>query len=399
LIVAREVREATATSKWELEAMGSSTAISPASGPVVVTGASGFIGSWTVLDLLEQGYHVRACVRDVSRVNKVAHLTALGQLGLRGIVELAEGDLGRPGSYDDAFHGCVAVFHIGAAVGYNRETPRQVFDGCFTDVQHVLNSARKAGTIRRFVFTSSFAAVIHPRPAGYVFTEKDWCDDNRESDVKWNTGSIDTIRDVAYAMAKAKTEKMLYAAAARDGSFDAAAILPVHVIGPLITSNHDQGKSWQQGIKRMLEGHETVIPRPGNRMLWNIVDVRDVARAHRLAAERSTVINGSRYILAASDRSGELFTWQLQEKLAELFPGVRGISGEAMQDGRPAASTYDSPRAYSLLARQELGLQTHSVDETIRATADSYFRLGLLPGSEFRNDQIAESEGPAPAVS
>ena len=55
-------------------------------------------------------------------------------------------------------------------------------------------------------------------------------------------------------------------------------------------------------------------------MLWNIVDVRDVARAHRLAAESTAAVNGSRYILAASDRSGELFTWQLQDRLRELFP-------------------------------------------------------------------------------
>ena len=44
----------------------------------------------------------------------------------------------------------------------------------------------------------------------------------------------------------------------------------------------------------------------------------------------------------------------------------------------PARRTYDSPRAYCLLARHELGLDTHTVDDTIRATGDSYARLGLL---------------------
>ena len=42
-------------------------------------------------------------------------------------------------------------------------------------------------------------------------------------------------------MAKANTERMIYQAAEQDGSFDAMAILPVHVIGPLLTPNHDQG--------------------------------------------------------------------------------------------------------------------------------------------------------------
>ena len=55
----------------------------------------------------------------------------------------------------------------------------------------------------------------------------------------------------------------------------------------------------------------------------NIADVRDTARAHRLAAESTTATNGSRYILSARDRGGELFTWELQQRLHELFPGCR----------------------------------------------------------------------------
>ena len=234
--------------------MTTSTAISPADGPVAVTGASGYIGSWTVRDLLDQGYHVRACVRDRSKPQKVDHLESLEELGLRGVVELAEGDLAEPGSYDDAFDGCSAVIHLGAAVGFNRETPQEVYDGCHTEVAHVLESARRSAALRRFVFTSSFAAVAHPRPEGYVFTEKDWCGDNRDDDPGWSTDSISQNRDVAYAMAKADTERMLYEAADADGSFAAVAVLPLHVIGPLMAANHDQGGSWQQGIKRMLTG-------------------------------------------------------------------------------------------------------------------------------------------------
>jgi nucleoside-diphosphate-sugar epimerase len=118
---------------------------------------------------------------------------------------------------------------------------------------------------------------------------------------------------------------------------------------------------------------------PGGRMLWNNVDVRDVARAHRLAAESAKASNGSRYILSASDRSGELYTFELQAKLKELFPDTTDIGGEQMEDGRPLKATYDSPRAYCLLAKQELGLTTRSIDETLKATGDSYFELGLLP--------------------
>ena len=354
-------------------------AVSPADGPIAVTGASGYIGSWIVQDCVEQGYAVRACVRDPNRPEKVDHLTALNDAGLRGSVELCAGDLFKPGSYDDAFDGCCAVIHAGAAVGYNRETPQQVYDGCFTEVEHVLESARKGGSLRRFVFTSSFAAVGHPRPEGYVFTEKDWCGDNIEAyRGRWTVDRIPENRDLAYAMAKANAERMLYEAAAQDGTFDAMAILPLHVIGPLMCANHDQGWSWQNCIRYMLQGKPYKKSR-GGRMLWNNVDVRDTARAHRLCAESTVAKNGSRYILSAADRSGELFTWQLQAKLRELFPAVADIGGEAMADGAPAESTYDSPRSYCLLAKQELGLETYSIDETIKATGDSYFALGILP--------------------
>ena len=355
-----------------------SRAISPATGPVAVTGSSGYIGSWIVQDLAEQGYEVHACVRDKSNSRKVDHLVAMNDSDIRGNVTLYEGDIFDHGSYDAAFDGCCAVIHAGATVGYNRETPQQVYDGCFTEVTHVLESARKSGSLQRFIFTSSFAAVGHACADGYVFTEQDWCDQGSDEERSRSAESqIPHNRDIAYALAKANTERMLYNAAEEDGTFDAMSILPLHVIGPIMCANHDQGWSWQNCIRYMLEGQPYKKSR-GGRMLWNNVDVRDTARAHRLCAESTVATNGSRYILSASDRSGELFTWQLQARLKELFPHVKDIGGEEMSDGRPAHRTRDVPRSYCLLAVEELGLEPYSIDETLRATGDSYFACGIL---------------------
>ncbi|MCY3885722.1 MAG: NAD-dependent epimerase/dehydratase family protein [Gammaproteobacteria bacterium] len=353
-------------------------AVSPNDGPIAVTGASGYIGSWIVKDFAEMGYTVRACVRDRSNTDKVDHLLALNQENLRGSVELCEGDIWKAGSYDDAFDNCSAVIHAGAAVGYNRETPQEVYDGCFTENEHVLDSALKSNSMKRFVFTSSFAAVGHPRPEGYVFTERDWCGDNVEGyRGRWTDEMIPKNRDIAYAMAKAASEKMLYEKAEKDGTWDAMAILPLHVIGPLMCKNHDQGWSWQNCIRYMMMGKPYKKSR-GGRMLWNNVDVRDVARAHRLCAESNVAKNGSRYILSAKDRSGELFTWQMQERLSELFPSIEYVGGEEMDDGKPTEKTYDSPRSYCLLAIEELGLNPYSIDDTLLETGNSYFRLGLV---------------------
>ena len=199
---------------------------------------------------------------------------------------------------------------------------------------------------------------------------------------RWSEEQIPLDRDIAYAMAKANTEKLVYAEAAEHGGFEALAILPLHVIGPLMTSILVQSWCWQNHIKRMMHGKPYRGGRDG-RMLWNCVDVRDVARAHRLCIETAKGRNGSRYILAASDRSGELFTWELQALLSSMFPQVARIGGEEMENEKPVKPTYDAPRAYCLLARQELGIETTDIKTTVRDTVDSYYRLGLIdpPGT------------------
>ncbi|GIS21015.1 MAG: hypothetical protein CM15mP120_29310 [Pseudomonadota bacterium] len=72
-----------------------------------------------------------------------------------------------------------------------------------------------------------------------------------------------------------------------------------------------------------------------------------------------TTVGGNGVVYFVSRRpSGELFTWQLQALLQSLFPAVGDIGGEPMDGDTPAKPTYDAPRAYCLLAKQELGLET-----------------------------------------
>ncbi|KAL8147623.1 hypothetical protein AgCh_005084 [Apium graveolens] len=101
---------------------------------VCVTGASGYIGSWLVMRLLERRYHVRATVRDPAYTHtnntdlvflnsvlkllpstsgnekKVKHLSELPNANTH--LTLWKADLAEESSYDDAFHGCEGVFHM-----------------------------------------------------------------------------------------------------------------------------------------------------------------------------------------------------------------------------------------------------------------------------------------------
>ncbi len=349
--------------------------VTSADGPIAVTGASGYIGSWIVQDLVEQGYQVHACVRDTSKPDKVDHLLAMNEADLPGHVALKEGDLFKPGSYDEAFRECAAVIHAGTTMPSSGATPQEVFDGCYTQIDHVVDSVMKAKTVKRFCYTSSFAAVSHAASEGYVFTENDWGGDEVEDYAKARKG---TSTGEAYAMGKTSAERKLYRVAEEDGSFEAMGIMPGYVIGPIMCGNHDRPSSFQNWIKRMFMG-ETYARTPGGRMQWNAVDVRDIGRAHRLCIESSVARTGSRYVVAAADDSGILFTWQLQAKMKELFPQFWNIGGEEMVDGKPAEKTRDNQRGYSSLVIEELGLKLYTIDETVRAMGDSFIKLGLLP--------------------
>ena len=126
-------------------------------------------------------------------------------------MDLFEADLFSPGSYDAAFAGCAAVVHTAAPLGYNRETPQQTYDGCFTQTQPIIDSTLKARTVKRFVFTSSFAAVTYPCEDGYVFTEQDWADEHPDAyGGSWTTENIPKNRGIAYKMSKCASERLLY---------------------------------------------------------------------------------------------------------------------------------------------------------------------------------------------
>ena len=173
-------------------------AVSTADGPVVVTGASGFVGSHVVLNLLARGFSVRACVTDADDPARTAHLVAMDDGDHPGSLSIHEGNLLEEASYDLVVAGAVGLFHVGTAMGYGgANSPQQVYDAAVDGTANLMRSVRRAGGVRRVVYTSSFAAIANPRPPGYVFTEADWASDNRERDRNGNPEKIDENGEVA----------------------------------------------------------------------------------------------------------------------------------------------------------------------------------------------------------
>jgi nucleoside-diphosphate-sugar epimerase len=352
--------------------------VTSTNGPVAVTGASGYVGSHAVLALVRRGYEVRACVTDQNNPDKTRHLLAMNSGVYPGRVELRTANLLQDGSYDEIFAECSAVIHAGTAMGYgNANTPRQVYDGAINGTRNILNSVKKAGSIKRVVYTSSASAIVHPAPPGYVFTEEDWASDNRDKDRNWLPERIDADGDVAYAMAKVATEQMANRIAAEDGRFDVISVCPLMVLGPLLSRVHELPGSWHWFLGRMLRGKPCGR---GWQHLWNIVDVRDVGDTHALILESDKCGNGARYLLAAQDRAGELNALELQAHLARLFPhiGVGGAPEGYAEIVAKHGGPFDAPRGYCDRARQDLGLSTRAVDDTLFETGRTMIELGLV---------------------
>jgi nucleoside-diphosphate-sugar epimerase len=143
---------------------------------VAVTGANGFIGAWVCSELLAQGFRVRAVVRDANDAARYGFLLSLPGAG-GGSLTLASGTLS-PGGYDEAFAGVDGVVHTVAVVEVldSTDADNRILRPALEGTRVALESAAKAGSVRRFVVLSSVAAVhsVLGMPDSHVFTEADW---------------------------------------------------------------------------------------------------------------------------------------------------------------------------------------------------------------------------------
>jgi CDP-glucose 4,6-dehydratase len=124
----------------------------------LVTGAHGFVASHLVAALLERGDEVRVLDRPDPRIADVGgpRLSGLDLLGLRGQVELAEGDLRDAEAVSAAVADCDAVFHLAAQtiVGVARQSPLETLEVNVRGAWNVFEACREHSAAR-VVFASS----------------------------------------------------------------------------------------------------------------------------------------------------------------------------------------------------------------------------------------------------
>lgn len=122
---------------------------------VLVTGASGFIGSHLVEQLVAEGCQVRVFIRYNGRDDR-GHLDSLPSK-VRDAIDTRRGDLKDPEAVRSAVKGCQWVFHLGAliAIPYSYENPLDVVQTNVVGTAHVLDACRASNALERVVLTST----------------------------------------------------------------------------------------------------------------------------------------------------------------------------------------------------------------------------------------------------
>src|ERR1017187_2690450 len=148
---------------------------------VLVSGGSGFIGSYCILQLLQAGHQVRTTVRRMSRKSHVLALLKQGGVEPRDRLTFCEADLEKDVGWPNAVAGCEYVLHV--ASPFPAEVPKdenELIVPAREGALRVLRASRAAG-VKRVVLTSSFAAIGYgQKPQKTAFNEANWTDPNGE---------------------------------------------------------------------------------------------------------------------------------------------------------------------------------------------------------------------------
>lgn len=314
---------------------------------LLVTGATGFLGSEIVRQAVAKGFDVVALKRSTSKTSlldgvKVTWVTA---------------DVTDRGSLDAAFQGVDYCIHTAGDTSYHLKDRAKLERVNVGGTQNVLDAALKA-KVKKFVHTSSVAAIGFD-PSGKPVDES--------LGYNWP-------KNLPYMETKRKGENLVRAAVEK--GLDAVIVNPATIFGP-----GNLNASEEQTIREVETGKVPGIP-PGG---MTVCDLSDVANGHLLALEKGRT--GERYILGGHHVSHEQLMKAIAQELgvpfkAKPLPGwLLRIAGEALQYVEPYGIDIGTPAAFvrlspygvyhsSAKAEKELGYSPRPLQETLHRTIE-----------------------------
>lgn len=261
---------------------------------ILVTGATGFVGSHVARQLAAAGHSVRALVRPTSNV-KVLDGAAC---------EFFEGDLRDAASLTRAMQGVQRVYHVAADYRLWTKNPAELYESNVEGTRRLIETAHRAGA-DRIVYTSTVATIAVPRH-GALPNEDTWA-------------KLDEM------IGHYKRSKFLAEQVALDA---ARAGAPVIIVNPTAPVGPGDWKPTPTGriVLDFLKGKMPAYVDTG----LNVAPVEDVAAGHLLAAEKGRI--GERYILGGRNMT-----------LKQILDALAAIAGRS-------APRIRLPHAVALLA-------------------------------------------------
>jgi dihydroflavonol-4-reductase len=247
---------------------------------VLVTGGSGYLGSWTIVELLRRGYRVQTTIRDLAREDAVRSMIG-SQTAATDRLSVVQANLLEDTGWDRAAGGADAVVHVASPMPIGEYRGSDIVGPAVDGTRRVLRAAHAAG-VQRVVLTSSAEAALPDKNSGLIADETIWTD-------------VSPTPANEYARAKTLAEQEAWSFARSVGDLELSTVLPCFMQGPVLGSDYSGSVD---AVAMMLGGKLPAIPRIG----WNIVDVRDIVELHLLAMT-SPIAAGERFI-----GSGE-FLW------------------------------------------------------------------------------------------
>jgi nucleoside-diphosphate-sugar epimerase len=336
---------------------------------VLITGGSGHIGSRVIIDALSAGYTVRAAVRSQVKADLILNIPSIRTLNPGSKLSFViVPDLLVDGAYDSAIKGATHVIHVASPLadahkaGESYQTT--LIDPAVKGTLNILEAAKKAGTVKRVVITSSVIALLSWKDftgssPDTVFNEK-----SRTSFVPEPYGDDFEAYSASKIAALNETEAWIEREKGNIG-FDVVNIFPSFVLG------RDE---MMTDVKDALRGTNIVVlgPVTGAKMEYFpgvSVHVRDVALAHVRALDRNIPGNQG-YLLTAGGLEGTRFE-DAREIVKKEYPDAVK-AGVLANDGKIISIPVKIDASAS---EKALGMKYIGFEEQVKDVIGHYLEL------------------------
>lgn len=241
---------------------------------VLVTGANGYVASWIVKQLLEEGVAVHATVRNKANTKKYQHLLDIAST-TPGTLHVFEADLLETDSFQEAMNGCDVVMHTASPFVMQVDDPYQgLINPALKGTENVLTTVEQTSSVRRVVLTSSVAAIYGDNQ------DLKNIDKQRFTEADWNISS--SAGHQPYSYSKTLAERRAWQMVEGQDRWDLVVINPGFVMGPSLSP-----ESSSQSLAFMEQMIDGTLKMGVPDLDYGLVDVRNVAEAHITAARKA----------------------------------------------------------------------------------------------------------------